>query len=75
MSYDHPKCFYDISTAILNERCRLNILKIRGTQLTNLEGKIIQYILMKNKQLHTLDLSFCRTDDPENFMCFLQKLD
>lgn len=41
MSYDHPKCFYDISTAILNERCRLNILKIRGTQLTNLEGKII----------------------------------
>ena len=41
VSYDHPKCFYDISTAILNERCRLNILKIRGTQLTNLEGKII----------------------------------
>jgi hypothetical protein len=31
VSYDHPKCFYDISTAILNERCRLNILKIRGT--------------------------------------------
>ena len=30
---------------------------------------------MKNKQLHTLDLSFCHTDDPENFNCFLHKLD
>jgi hypothetical protein len=30
VSFDHPKCFYDISSAILNERCRLNILKIRG---------------------------------------------
>lgn len=29
---------------------------------------------MKNKQLQTLDLSFCHTDNPENFNCFLQKI-
>jgi hypothetical protein len=75
ISFDHPKCFYDLSAAILNERCRLNILKIRGIQITSLEGKIIQIVLMKNKQLHTLDLSHCRADDSENFECFLQKLD
>lgn len=75
LTFEHPKCFYEISTSILNERCRLTILKIRGTFLTNLEGKIIQYIIMKNKHLHTLDLSFCSTDDPDNFVCFLRKID
>jgi len=75
LTFEHPKCFYEISTSILNERCRLSILKIRGTYLTNLEGKIIQYIVMKNKHLHTLDLSFCSTDDSDNFVCFLRKMD
>ena len=62
-------------SAILSERCRLNILKLRGIAITQLEGKIIQYILMKNKQLHTIDLSQCRTDNFENFEFFFQKLD
>lgn len=73
--FEHPKCFYDVCSAILSERCRLNILKLRGIAITQLEGKIIQYILMKNKQLHTLDLSQCRTDSFENFEFFFQKLD
>ena len=30
---------------------------------------------MKNKQLHTLDLSQCRTEDPANFEFFFTKLD
>ena len=47
--FEHPKCFYDLCSAILNERCRLNILKLRGISITQLEGKIIRYILMKNK--------------------------
>ncbi len=29
---------------------------------------------MKNKQIHTLDLSECRTDDPANFEFFFEKL-
>lgn len=40
------KCFYDMSQAILNERCRLNILKMRGLMLGEIEGKILQFILM-----------------------------
>ena len=75
VTFEHPKCFYDLCSAILNERCRLNILKMRGILLSQLEAKIIRYILMKNKQLHTIDLSFCRTEELENFDCFFQKLD
>jgi len=40
-----------------------------------LEGKIIQFVLMKNKLLHTIDLSGCRVDNAENLEFFLQKLD
>jgi len=40
------KCFYDMCQAILNERCRLNILKMRGLMIGEIEGKIIQFILM-----------------------------
>ena len=35
------KCFYDMCQAILNERCRLNILKMRGLIIGEIEGKII----------------------------------
>ena len=73
--FTHPKSFYDVCSAILSERCRLNILKLRGINITQLEGKIIQYILMKNKTLSTFDISHCKADDPENFELFLQKLD
>ena len=43
------RTFYDMCQAILNERCRLNILKLRGILIGEIEGKIIQFILMKNK--------------------------
>jgi hypothetical protein len=33
-TFEHPKCFYDLCSAILNERCRLNILKMRGLNIT-----------------------------------------
>lgn len=36
---------------------------------------MIQFLLMKNKMLHTLDFSGCRTDGAENLEFFLQKLD
>ena len=75
VTFEHPKSFYDLCAAILNERCRLNIFKLRGISITQLEGKILQYILMKNKTLSTLDISHCRAEDSENFEHFLQKLD
>ena len=68
------RTFYDMCQAILNERCRLNVLKLRGLIVGEIEGKIIQFILMKNKQIHTLDLSECRTEDPANFEFFFEKL-
>lgn len=68
------RTFYDMCQAILNERCRLNILKMRGIIIGEIEGKIIQFILMKNKQIHTLDLSECRTEDSANFEFFFEKL-
>ncbi len=45
------RTFYDMSQAILNERCRLQILKMRGILISEIEGKIIQFILMKNKMI------------------------
>jgi len=41
VEFDHPKCFYDVCSAILNERCRLGVLKLRGINITQLEGKIL----------------------------------
>ena len=68
------RTFYDMCQAILNERCRLNILKMRGVMIGEIEGKIIQFILMKNKQIHTLDLSECKTEDAANFDFFIEKM-
>ena len=59
--------------AILNERCRLNILKIRGLNIKQFEAKILQLILMRNKQLTTLDISHCKAVEEEAFSIFLQK--
>ena len=68
------RTFYDMCQAILNERCRLQILKMRGILISEIEGKIIQFILMKNKMIQTLDLSECKTEDPQNFEFFFEKL-
>ena len=72
--FEHPKCFYDICMALLNERCRVNVFKLRGVLLTPLEAKIVQFILMKNKQLTTLDISHCKADDSDTFAIFIHKL-
>ena len=68
------RSFYDMSQAILNERCRLNVLKLRGLKVGQIEGKIIQFILMKNKTIHTFDLSECRAEDSTHFDYFCEKL-
>ena len=69
--FEHPKCLYDISMAVLNERCRLNVLKLRGLKIKQFEAKILQLILMRNKQLTTLDISTCKEVEEEAFMTFL----
>ena len=47
---------------------------MRGILIGEIEGKIIQFILMKNKQIHTLDLSECKTEDPSHFDYFFEKM-
>ena len=71
--FEHPKCLYDISMSILNERCRLNVLKLRGLVLKQFEAKILQLILMRNKQLTTLDISQCKAGEEDAFVIFIQK--
>lgn len=71
----HPKCFFDMSQAFIAEKCRVSILKLKNIQITNLEGKVLQFVLMKNKSLHTLDLSNAKVESGECLEFFLQKLD
>ena len=72
-TFEHPKCFYDISMAINNEMCRLNVLRLKGLKVKQMEAKILQFMLMKNKQLTTLDLSFAVAMEEEVFPIFMQK--
>jgi hypothetical protein len=37
----HPKCFWDMSSALTNDRCRIQTLRIRNIILTPLEAKTI----------------------------------
>ena len=60
---------------MLNDRSRMNIFKLRGVQITQLEAKVLQYVIMKNKQIHTLDLSLCKGQSGEDLETFMQKVD
>jgi hypothetical protein len=60
---------------MLQTRCRLNVLKLKGVLITALEAKCLQYVLMKNKQINTLDFSECIDDNRQNFGIFFNKFD
>ncbi len=50
-------------------------MKLKGLHISLLEGKVLQFIIMKNKSLHTLDLSNSRADNGECLEFFVQKFD
>lgn len=75
VTFEDPKSFYEMANGLLNERCRLASLKLKGIQFGQLEGKVMQFILMRNKSLQTLDLSQCSTDSPENLENVFCKFD
>ena len=75
INFDDPKSFYEMANGLLNERCGLNALKLRGIMFGQLEGQLMQYILTRNKSLQTLDLSQCSTDSPENLANVFGKFD
>lgn len=57
VTFTDQKSFYEMANGLLNERSRLQALKLRGVQFGQLEGKVMQFVLMRNKSLQTLDLS------------------
>mmetsp|Transcript_5920 Transcript_5920/g.9661 ORF Transcript_5920/g.9661 Transcript_5920/m.9661 type:complete len:294 (+) Transcript_5920:103-984(+) len=75
VSFDDPKSFYEMANGLLNEKCRLGALKLRSIAFGQLEGKVMQFILMRNRSLQTLDLSHCSTDSPENLENVFCKFD
>jgi hypothetical protein len=60
------KAFYEMANGLLNERCRLGALKLRKVEFGELEGSVMRFVLMRNKSLHTLDMSECSADSPEH---------
>lgn len=61
--------------ALISEKSRVIVMKLKGINISNLEGKVLQFVLMKNKSLHTLDLSNSKVDSGECLEYFLQKID
>ena len=59
----------------MTSKCRINVLKVRGAVITTLEAKVLQFILMKNRQIHTMDFSECIDDNNNNFSIFMSKID
>jgi hypothetical protein len=41
VSFEDPKSFYEMANGLLNEKCRLCALKLRGVVFTQLEGKVM----------------------------------
>jgi len=67
----HPKCFFDMCQSLISEKSRVTVFKLKGVQISNLEGKVLQFVLMKNKSLHTMDISYSKVDSGECLDFFL----
>jgi hypothetical protein len=57
ITFEDHKSFYEMANGLLAERCRLVTLRLKGIAFNQLEGKVMQFILMRNKSLQTLDIS------------------
>ena len=75
VKFEHPKSFFDLFQPLLNPKCKIHTLKIRGCTITALEAKVLQYLLMKNRVIHTLDFSECVDHDKSFFSQFYMKFD
>lgn len=51
VTFEDPKSFYEMAHGLLDERCRLGSLKLRGIAFGQLEAKVMQFVLMRNKSL------------------------
>ena len=75
VNFEHPRAFFEMCQPLLKKTSRISVLKIRGVLFTTLEVRVLQYILMNNKIIHTMDFSECIDDSRSNFEPFLGKFD
>jgi len=71
--FDHPKSFFDMVAPMLSPKCRINKFIMRSCVLTPLESKVLCYILMKNKVMHTVDFSECIDRDQNALVLIFDK--
>jgi hypothetical protein len=64
-----------MSQPMLNTRCFVNVVKIKESLITNVEAKILSFMLVKNKQISTLDFSGSIDEDMKNFGVILARMD
>jgi Ran GTPase-activating protein (RanGAP) involved in mRNA processing and transport len=60
---------------LFHARCSIVDLKVKGSIITELESKVLQMLLLRNRTIQTLDLSDNTDDQRENFAVFMQKFD
>jgi hypothetical protein len=65
----------ELCMALSKKTCRIKTLKMRGILLTTLETKVLQYVIMKNTSIMTMDFSGCIDENLSNFEIFLKKID
>ena len=58
---------------LLTQKCRVNKFTLRSCDLTPLESKVLCYILMKNKLMHTVDFSECTDKERDSFVLIFDK--
>lgn len=73
IKFDHPKSFFDMVSPMLSPKCRINKFSMQACILTPLESKVLCYILMKNKLMHTVDFSECIDKERDSFVLIFDK--
>lgn len=67
----HPKAFFEMCSPLLQAKNNLKVLKMKGILITLVEAKVIQFIMMKNKNIETMDFTECIDEDMTNFKVFI----
>jgi hypothetical protein len=65
--FHHPKCFYDLCSFLISEKSKISSFKIRDIYITELEAKILAYLLLKNKSITFIDFSKIKVEASQYF--------
>lgn len=65
--FHHPKCFYDLCSFLISEKSKISCLKMRDIYISELESKILAYLLLKNKSITSVDFSKAKVESSSYF--------